>query len=111
MCKGRLHDCRLGRLCNRRLHNYGFRPVFSEGPHVFEVAGGKALLAGELVLQVPRKTVNDFGAPAFGFLAVEDQPPDVPIQREQFTIGGQNDLAISLNRRQATPKQKLRYAP
>ena len=48
LCKGRLHDCRLGRLCNRLLHNYGFRPGFSEGPHVFEVAGGKALLAGEL---------------------------------------------------------------
>ena len=84
--------CRLRtplQLCTRLLHNYGLGPGLSKGPHVLEVTRGETLLAGELVLEIPGETVNDFSAPPLRLLAIEDQPSDVPIQREQFTIGGQ----------------------
>lgn len=45
----------LGQLCIRLLHNYRLRPRLGEGPHIFEIARGEALLAGKLALEINRK--------------------------------------------------------
>jgi hypothetical protein len=92
-----LHECWLGffglrQLCSRLLHNYRLGPRPGERAHVFKVTWRKTLLAGQFTLEVGGQPVDHLGTPTFVFLPSENQPPDVPIEREQFPVGRQPGL-------------------
>ncbi len=87
-----------GNLCKHLLHNLVFGPGSGKGAHVFEVARRKALYIGELAAQVRREPVDDFGAPAFALLALENDATDIPAQKHHGGVCGKyNAQALFAN--------------
>lgn len=74
-------------LCSKLLHNFGSRPRFSEGAHIFEIARGVTGQFRKLTLKIGGKTVDHLCTPAFPLLAGKDIAPNLPIMQDKLGIG------------------------
>src|SRR5262249_18013801 len=60
-----------------------------QGPHAVDVGPREPALAGEGLLEVVAQ-VSDHGmAPAAGLLFLDDGPADVPVELDEFAVGGE----------------------
>ena len=66
------------------LHYCRIRPGRGEGAHVLQVAGRVTPRVRKPLAQVSGEPIDDLGAPALLFLAVQDVPPDRPIGHDQL---------------------------
>lgn len=77
-----------GNLCNDPLHKFQVRPGHSKRPHVLKVARRETAHFRVCFAQIGGKTVDNLGPPAFLFLPLQNQPPNIPIQEHHGRIGG-----------------------
>jgi hypothetical protein len=97
LCHSLWHNCvgwRRPRLCDRKcsrlLHNWGGVVLTVETDHVLEVPLREAFHLRQLVVKVARQTRNHSAAPALASLPFGDGSADVPIEADQFCIGGEH---------------------
>ena len=80
-------------LANRLLANCIAVPDARHLPHVLEIGSREPTHVGESCSEIDRELVDHLRTPAFGFLALHDCVPDVPVQGEEFGVndsGGAN---------------------
>lgn len=75
-------------LCNSLLHKFRIRPRFGKGAHIFEIAGGEPFHLGKGFAQIAPQALDDFAAPALLGLTLQNIAPDLPVEIDQFGIGG-----------------------
>src|SRR2546423_11245042 len=63
-------------LCNNLLHKLSVRGRFCESPHIPKISSPESGDLGECSTQIVRETVDDFRAPSFRLLPVEDVGSD-----------------------------------
>jgi hypothetical protein len=66
-------------LCNNLLHKAPIGVCLGESPHVFQVAGRESSHPGEIVPEIPGKTIDDACPPTLRRLSFQYVAPDAPI--------------------------------
>ena len=86
-----------GNSCKSLLHDCAIRPRRREGAHVLQIAGRETLHVRERLAQVGGQAVDHLRSPTRALLAIEDHPPDVPIEQDHRRVGGQDDAQALLS--------------
>src|SRR5262249_51829072 len=60
-----------------------------QGPHAVDVGPREPALAGEGLLEVVAQVGDHRIAPAAGLLLLDDGPADVPVELDEFAVGGE----------------------
>jgi hypothetical protein len=78
-----------GDLCKDRLHNCLLPPSLRECTHVLEIARRESLHLRKGSIEIRCETIDNFRAPAFPFLTIENIAADVPVEQDQFPVYSQ----------------------
>jgi len=64
--------------------------------HVPDIPFGESLNLRQVIPYIPEETRDDCSPPSFPFLSFQNHPPDIPVHKNHFRIGGESGINLCL---------------